>query len=196
MPSRRLAWCPLLRAVTTSSGRTRRVSIRWTPGTASGSGGRAGATAPPSTNTYGNDDGHAIYYEAKVIEGDPGNEDGAYPRDGAKAMKNRGRLSVYASASTVDEALVHLRTKGPLVVGTDWLDEMFEPDDDGRVHVSGGVAGGHCYLWNGVEGTKFWFVQSWGSSWGKGGTFYIEEAEFRKLFDDFGEIWASVELPL
>ena len=111
-------------------------------------------------------------------------------------MKNRGRLSVYASASTVDEALVHLRTKGPLVVGTDWLDEMFDPDADGRVHVSGGVAGGHCYLWNGVEGTKFWFVQSWGASWGKGGIFYIEEAEFRKLFDDFGEIWASVELPL
>lgn len=150
----------------------------------------------PVLNAYVNADGHAIYYESKVIEGHPGDEDGAYPRDGAKAMKNRSRLSVYASAASVDEALVHLRTKGPLVVGTDWLNDMFEPAADGRAYLGGEVAGGHCYLWNGVQGTKFWFEQSWGKDWGINGRFYIEEEDFRLLFDDYGEIWAAVELPL
>ena len=55
----------------------------------SGSAGQAGATPNPIDDNWVDADGHKIYYECKVIEGDPGGEDGAYTRDGAKAMLAR-----------------------------------------------------------------------------------------------------------
>jgi hypothetical protein len=152
--------------------------------------------AAPVIDRYGDKDGHDIYYECKVIEGDPGGENGAYTRDGAKAMLNRGRLSIYAYANTLDDALVHLRTKGPLVVGTDWTDDMFEPDIAGFVKPTGGVAGGHCYVLYGVVGTTLLFKNSWGLGWGDEGSFRMTIPDFQVLLDAWGEIIASVELPL
>ena len=142
-----------------------------------------------------NADGHAIYYECKVIEGQPGNEDGAYVRDGAKAMLARNRLGVYAFADTIDTALTHLRSYGPLVVGTDWTNDMFDPDAQGFVKPTGGVAGGHCYLWYGVRGDVFDFKNSWGD-WGDNGSFHMHRADFEVLFSSWGEVVASVELAL
>jgi hypothetical protein len=154
-----------------------------------------GNTAPVM-DRFGDDDGHAIYYEAKVIEGRPGEEDGAYTQDGAKAMKARGRLTTYAYAETVEEALVHLREKGPLVIGTDWTSDMFNPDENGFVRPTGNNEGGHCYLLNGVEGDVLTFKNSWGNSFGVNGSFRMMRDDFRDLMDDYGEIIASVELPL
>ena len=117
--------------------------------------------AEPIENVYVNQDGHAIYYECKTIEGDPTGEDGAYPRDGAKAMKNRGRLTTYASATTMNDVLAWLRQYGPLVVGTDWTYDMFDPDANGYVKPTGSYAGGHCYLLYGVQGDTLLFKNSW-----------------------------------
>lgn len=152
--------------------------------------------AEPTVDEYGNSDGHAIYYECKVLEGDPKGEDGAYVRDGAKAMQNRSRLSTYAFASSVDTAIEHLRSKGPLVIGTDWTEDMFSPDDDGRVHPTGQVAGGHCYLLYAIAGDKLWFKNSWGDSFGIDGSFYLTVDDFKVLMQSYGEAVASVELPL
>lgn len=152
--------------------------------------------AEPIENTYGNSDGHSIYYECKVIEGDPGNEDGAYVRDGAKAMLSRKRLSTYAFANTVDDVVSWLRVHGPLVIGTDWTDDMFDPDSNGFVKPTGQVAGGHCYLLYGIKGTSLKFKNSWGDSWGIGGSFYMDVADFKVLMQSYGEAVASVELAL
>lgn len=152
--------------------------------------------AAPVENSYVDADGHAIYYEAKIIEGHPGAEDGAYTRDGAKAMQNRGRLNTYAYAYTIDEILTHLRAKGPLVVGTDWTYDMFEPDSNGYVKPTGGNAGGHCYLLYGVTGDTFEFKNSWGSSFGLNGSFRMKINDFSTLLQSWGEAIASVELVL
>lgn len=152
--------------------------------------------AEPIENTYVDSDGHAIYYECKVIEGDPQGEDGAYPRDGAKAMKARTRLTTYAAANTMADVLSWLRQKGPLVVGTDWTYDMFDPDANGYVKPTGLNAGGHCYLLYGVQGDTLLFKNSWGSGFGLNGSFKMKIADWTVLFQAYGEAWASVELPL
>lgn len=152
--------------------------------------------AEPVENTYVNAEGHAIYYEAKVIEGDPGGEDGAYVRDGAKAMKARGRLTTYASARTMNEVLDWVRQNGPLVVGTDWTYDMFEPDANGYVKPTGGEAGGHCYLLYGVVDDTLLFKNSWASDFGINGSFKMKVNDWTTLFQAYGEAWTAVELPL
>lgn len=152
--------------------------------------------AAPTENTYVDADGHAIYYETKVIEGNPGEEDGAYPRDGAKAMKARGRLTTYAAAATMADVLSWLRQNGPLVVGTDWTYDMFEPDANGYVKATGGYAGGHCYLLYGVQGDTLIFKNSWADDFGLDGSFKMKISDWTMLFQSYGEAWSSVELPL
>lgn len=151
--------------------------------------------AEPMIDAYKDVDGHAIYYEAKVIEGNPGSEDGAYPRDGAKAMLARKRLSTYAFADTMDDILAHLRTKGPVGIGTDWTDDMFNPDANGFVRPTGAYAGGHWYLLYGVKGTTLLFKNSWGD-WGDNGSFRMTIADLQILMDAYGEAIAAIELPL
>jgi hypothetical protein len=152
--------------------------------------------AEPVENTYGDSDGHAIYYECKVIEGRPGEEDGAYPRDGAKAMQARGRLTTYAAAATIADVLAWLRQHGPLVVGTDWTYDMFEPDASGYIKPTGGYAGGHAYLLYGVQGDTLIFKNSWGGNWGLSGSFKMKLSDWTGLYQAYGEAWTSVELPL
>lgn len=152
--------------------------------------------AEPVIDKYVNADGDDIYYECKTIEGDPQGEDGAYPRDGAKAMKARGRLTTYAAAASVSDAIDWLRAKGPVVVGTDWTADMFKPDANGFIKPTGSYEGGHCYLLYGIEDTTLTFKNSWGAGWADNGSFYMTVSDFTTLMESYGEAWASVELPL
>lgn len=161
-----------------------------------GFGWAAWGDATPMIDDFDDADGHNIYYEAKVIEGNPGGEDGAYTRDGAKAMKNRGRLTTYAFANGKDEILTWLRQKGPIVVGTDWTSDMFEPDANGFVKPTGSVEGGHCYLLYGVLGDVLLFKNSWGDGFGVDGSFKMKVDDFGTLMQAWGEAIVSVELPL
>ena len=54
--------------------------------------------ATPVEGNFQNADGHAIYYECKVIDGEPLAENGSYVRSGALALRNRGRLAAFAFA--------------------------------------------------------------------------------------------------
>jgi hypothetical protein len=154
--------------------------------------------------TQGGPYARAIYYEATVLDGSPddpdapgGGQQGATTRSGVKAMKNRGRISVYAFASTIDEIRNHLRTVGPVVVGTDWTNDMFTPTADGYLKPTGGVAGGHEWVLSGdLPGDEaFEMLNSWGDSWGNGGHAKIKWADFQTLLDQQGEAVATVELP-
>jgi papain like protease len=173
-------------------------------GTCVGNGWANWGNTEPVVDHYDETVARAIYYEATVIDGQPDNPDapgggqqGSTVRSGAKAMQNRGRLGTYAFASSVDDAVAWIKTKGPIVMGTDWTSDMFTPDPTGRIHPTGAVMGGHCYVGNGYDPTlnDILFEQSWGTSWGVNGTFRMSIPEFITLFDNQGEACASVELP-
>lgn len=155
----------------------------------------------PINDSYTNADGDAIYYECKVIDGEPNAEDGSDVRSGAKAMLNRQRIAAYAFAKTLDVAETWVKTKGPIVVGSDWMNDMFNPTNGGYVKPTGGVAGGHCYLWSGVlENGDYEFTNSWGdgTDWpgSLNGQFRMTKADFASLYASNGEACAAVELPL
>jgi hypothetical protein len=152
----------------------------------------------PIRNSLNNVAGHSIYYECKVIDGEPKEENGSSVRSGAKAMQNRKRLGSYAFASSLHEIRVYLRQRGPIVVGTDWYDGMFEPDENAYVRPTGAVAGGHCYVILGdlVADKAFVCLNSWGYGWGRRSHFRITWADFDQLLQADGEACGGVELAL
>lgn len=150
----------------------------------------------PVNDNYNNDDGHKLYYECKIIDGEPNQENGSEVRSGMKALQNRGRLSTYASATTLEEIKTWVQTKGSVVIGSDWMNDMFDPDSKGYIKPTGGYAGGHCYLLVGdlISEGAFEFQNSWGDSWGLNGRFKMKYADFQTLLDNQGEAWVAIEL--
>jgi hypothetical protein len=147
-----------------------------------GFGGCQWGNLAPVEDHYKNPDGHALYYESVAIGGVPGTEEGVESRWVAKALQARGRLDTYAFARTVDEIVHWVRTAGPVMMGTDWLEEMFEPVD-GLVRVNGALMGGHFWVIAGdlPQKKRVLCLNSWGESYGMGGFFEMEYGDLAIL---------------
>lgn len=153
----------------------------------------------PIIDTFVDNDAHAIYYEAKVIDGEPRQENGTAVRSGAIAMLHRSKLDAYVFAATLDEILTWVLTRGPVVFGCNWYADMNMPDPtNGLVNPTGPLLGGHCFVIDGYDsGTTMVRCQnSWGSNWGLNGYFYIFAKDLGKLFAQQGDACAAIELPL
>jgi hypothetical protein len=153
------------------------------------------ANCLPVDDNYADADGDKVYYEAKVIDGEPKAEDGSSVRSGAKAMKKRGRIGAYAFG-TVADAKAFLLSQGPVVFGIDWTADMFNPDAKGTITPTGAVEGGHCILAYGADATYCYLQNSWGDSWGVDGCCRMSWTDLAALFADNGEACAAVELPI
>jgi hypothetical protein len=164
-----------------------------------GFGSAGWGNSAPIEDSYQNADGHKIYYLAKVIDGEPGQENGSSVHSGVKALKQMGRVASYYFGTTVDTLKQWVLEQNPVICGTDWFNDMFNPDADGVVVPTGGVAGGHCYLMLGYDTSTdlFEFDNSWGPTWGKKGRFYMHASDVEKLLNRPGaEYCGAVELPL
>lgn len=156
--------------------------------------------ALPVDSNMDNTDGHNLYYMAKMFDGEPGAENGSNMRSGAKAMQMKGRIKNYAFAKKNSEIITWVLTKGPVVVGTDWFNDMFYPNKKGFVRPTGRFAGGHAYLILGVDLSNpllhyYLCLNSWGYPFGLGGFFKITVNNFGILLARRGEVIAAVELP-
>jgi hypothetical protein len=153
--------------------------------------------AAPVEDTFQNADAHALYYECKVIDGQPGQENGSTVRSGAIAMRNRGRLAAFAFARSIDEINGWVDTQGPVVMGTNWTEAMFNPDSQGYVRPTGAIAGGHCYLMLDRidEADAYLFQNSWGVGWGDQGRFRMKRKDLDHLLAQQGEACLTLELP-
>lgn len=92
-------------------------------------------------------------------------------------------IESYRWAFDLPDVVSTLSYHGPIIVGSNWYQSMFYPDKNGRINISGNVAGRHCYLLRGLDVQKSFFTirNSWGSAWGKKGDAIISWDDFNRL---------------
>lgn len=146
----------------------------------------------------------AIYKQCQRADEWPGeNYDGTSVRAAFKVMQGMGLVASYQWAFTTRAVVDHLLVVGPVVMGTNWTEDMFSPDAAGYVHPTGQSAGGHAWCVIGANRTKqnpdktvgaIRAINSWGSSWGDGGRFWVSFADLDKLIKANGEACTAVEV--
>lgn len=170
-----------------------------------GAAGRGWLTAGPVRNMSGMDF-HQLYVEAQQVDEWPGAEPdyfGTSVRALFKVLKKQGVVSEYNWAFSLEPAVNHVLTVGPMVLGTTWFQDQMEPDKDGFIHAGGKEAGGHAYLMIGAHREKKCpdgsrgaarIVNSWGRSWGENGRAWISFNDLSALIADQGEAATATEV--
>jgi hypothetical protein len=155
----------------------------------------AGELAATPTQ-YPVDDAYALalYHAARREDVAMGNEwpEGASVLGGVKALRTAKRVTKYHWAFGVHDVIDTIVKKGPVVLGINWYDGMYEVQD-GLVEVSGSLAGGHAILANGylpahpVYGEVLVLTNSWGYNWGIAGSAFIQVEDVARLLAEDGE---------
>lgn len=122
------------------------------------------------------------------------NYEGTSVLAGAKTMVQLGLLREYRWAYSVSDVILGLN-RGPVVLGTEWREGMYEAPG-GALKAVGDVVGGHCYLaigydLNGVkelDGQPGVMIQnSWGLDWGINGLAWMTIPDLSSLIKNDGE---------
>lgn len=136
----------------------------------------------------------ALYQEAKRRDPWEGEDyEGTSVLAGVQAAQDAGWFSEYRWCFSVEDMLRTLAHEGPIVVGTNWHESMYDPSLAGLVRPSGEVIGGHCFLVRGFqtrpdehlrrEGVNepvLRFRNSWGPEWGRNGDGFITVADYEE----------------
>lgn len=137
-----------------------------------------------------------VYNEAQEVDEWEGTDyEGTSVRAGAKVLQRRGFIKEYRWGLRVEEIANAILTTGPVVVGTEWYYDMFEPNKEGYIKAKGVPCGGHAYLLNGVNTVRgeFRIKNNWGREWGKNGNAYITFEDFQRLMNEDGEACLAIE---
>lgn len=140
---------------------------------------------------------YSLYHDETVLEGGdvyPPGDPGGTGLMVCKAAKNRGLISSYAHIFGIDHCVSSIAIT-PFIVGTNWYDSMFNPDPKGVLSISGQIAGGHEYLVTGYspKQDRWRFLNSWGTSWGDHGKFFMSTADFDRLLTEQGDATVPVK---
>lgn len=145
----------------------------------------------------------ALYRRAQELDEWPGREPayfGTSVRAGCKALQEKGLVSGYYWAQSLDDIIAWLLRDRPLILGVAWYSSFDAPGADGVLHITDGayIRGGHALLAYGVN-TKKRLVRvqnSWGERWGTQlgrGWFPFDVLE-RLVFQEPGEAVAVLEV--
>lgn len=153
------------------------------------------ALALPARAVFESDDAatqiaHNRYFEMQKLDEWAGEDyDGTSVLAGAKFMKNQGYFDSYRWCFELRDIIMALAYEGPVVMGTNWYEGMYDPDSDGFIHVEGDNVGGHAWLIPSFS-VKHKFVRiwnSWGDDWGDRGRAKISWDDLEKLLINDGE---------
>lgn len=135
----------------------------------------------------------AIYERATVLDGYAGQypptDTGTDNTSTAKAIQEKGWISGYTHAFTIDDVIAGLQN-GPGLSGSNWHTGQDKPTTTGLVKPTGSVRGGHAYECNKVDLNKglLYFWNSWGTSFGVGGMFNMSFDSYAQLLSEQGEM--------
>jgi len=134
-----------------------------------------------------------IYSAATKLDAYPGD----YPPDdtgtdglaGAAVAKAKGWCSAYLHAFSLEAALTALQTSA-VMVGMAWLTGCDKPDGTGLIRYTGTVRGGHeiCADSINVKDRLVGFTNSWGTSFGAAGRFYMTWDDLGLALADQGDV--------
>jgi hypothetical protein len=134
-----------------------------------------------------------IYSAAEVIDGDgpyPPNDNGSSGQSVAKAAKNAGLISGYQWCMTIADIDAALQS-GPVIIGIDWYSSFDSPGANGLIARSSGdyVRGGHELVLRALDvaADEYGGDNSWGTSWGAGGSFRIKRTLMQQLLSAGGD---------
>lgn len=121
----------------------------------------------------------------------PPNDNGSSGLTLAKVLRDVGAIAGWTQTFTLDDALKALG-QYPLAIGTVWFNSMFDPDPQGIITVSrsSGLAGGHEYEAVGYDQPRglVHLANSWGTSWGESGYFWMAAEDLGLLLEDQGDV--------
>jgi hypothetical protein len=138
-----------------------------------------------------------IYFNAQRIDPWAG---GAYPGAvefyegtstlaGAKFVKTIGHYESYLWATSEEDVARTVGNDGPVVIGVNWHEGMFDTDQDGFIWPAGEILGGHCVVVIGVNIEEGYYIirNSWGRSWGVNGEAKIHRENMARLLAENGD---------
>lgn len=169
-------------------------------------------TARPKVIPTDNNYALNIYRRARQLDPWPGEDySGTSVLAGVKAVQElrnqygKPLITEYRWGFGIQDVLRILGYQGPVVLGIDWYENMYDPDSRFFIHPTGEVVGGHAILANGVKIVKKntalpakWdnvdldksYVRlhnSWGQGYGLGGDAFITVRDLDTLLKNGGE---------
>jgi hypothetical protein len=138
----------------------------------------------------------SIYRAAQEVDEWPGvNYAGTSVRAGAQVLEAAGHIESYHWAWDIATVADFVLSKGTVILGTNWYEQMSLPDKHGIIYPSGVSRGGHAYLcvgYNSIRGL-FRVLNSWGESWGDKGRAWLRGEDLDRLLKEDGEACAAIE---
>lgn len=150
-----------------------------------------------------------LYRECLLNDEWPGEDEegGTSVRGLFKVLKSKGAVSEYRWAFEAEPVIDHLLTRGPVVFGTYWSEEMSHARRDGYLTLGKleNVQDGHAWCAIGAnrnrrnpDGTRgaIRAVNSWGTGWGDHGRFWVSFRDVDRLIKLDGEACVAMEVKL
>jgi hypothetical protein len=187
---------------TDSAGRTATTSVTITPAGAAASHGLFTAGVHQLDEAFA----VALYSLATILDGVSGqyppSDTGSTGIGVAKALRALGLASSYTHAFSI-AALNSALQAGPVLIGINWYNSMFDPRSDGQIVVdtASGLAGGHELELDAYDAStgEYKVPNSWAESWGVDGCGYFTTASLTTLLRLQGDVtvpaWVTVPQP-
>jgi hypothetical protein len=160
--------------------------------------------ATPYKYEVDNATGRRIFAGARWIDREEGRyyPEGATVLAGMKACLRGNLFKKYVWNFGIDDTIAWICRRGPVVLGINWYDSMYDPSERGLLSIGGRIAGGHAIMANGYWpghpdfGDVLVLTNSWGLGWGIRGRGFLPVGDAKRLLSEYGESVGVVDVPL